>query len=152
MRRRNKTITLVVCGIHLLWIQLLTSRYILNTVQYHSSNCQKEEGTCLYPISSEKLLGHYKRTSRRLCNVVGSRKSFGGQIKVESITHAHEHMHMYMHAHIHAYIHAYLPAPLPECERGLHHGAESRLHWHPFVFRDKTMPSRTHNSDELTEK
>lgn len=118
----------------------------------HSSNCQKEEGICLYPISNKKLLGNHKRTSRRLCNVVGSRKSFGGQVKIESITHVHGHMHMYMHAHIHAYIHAYIPATLPEWERGLHHSAESRLHWHSFVLRDKTMPSRTHNSDELLEK
>ena len=71
--------------------------------------------------------------------MVGSVKSFGGQVKVESMMCTNIHLHTYTHAYVHTCIHATLPA----CERGLQHSADSRPHQHPFALRDKTTPMRT---------
>lgn len=56
----------------------------------------------------------------------------------------------YAYTHVHMY--AFTHATLPECESGLQHSAESRPHEHYFILRDKTTPTRTNNSDELSEE
>lgn len=78
---------------------LLTSWYTLNIVQYSSLATAKKKKESI----SQSPIGGYRDTTKGLaggfCNVVGSVKSFGGQVKVESMMCTNIHMHTYTHAY-----------------------------------------------------